>query len=79
MAEKLGNETQRSNRIGIVVEERFADIADLEQKQTGGIDESVGGKPLFMELKSPEGRWEGSRVNGTGRNKQRRRDRNDEQ
>ena len=52
VTKKLWNEAERPKSVGIVVE-----IVDLEEKQTGGVNESMGRKgSCFMESEGP---WRG--------------------
>ena len=75
MAEELRNEAQRSNGGG-----RIVVGVDLEEKEAGGVDESVGWEGFFVEVKGPRRGRKG--CGSEGREKgvvQRRMERREEQ
>lgn len=75
MAEELRNEAQRSNGGG-----RIVGGVDLEEKETGGVDESVGWEGFFVEVKSPRRGREGCGIEGREKGVvQRRMERREEQ
>lgn len=75
MAEELRNEAQRSNGGG-----RIVIGVDLEEKEAGGVDESVGWEGFFVEVEGPRRGREGCGIEGRERKfVQRRMERREEQ
>lgn len=62
MAEELRNEAQRSNGGG-----RIMIGVDLEEKEAGGVDESVGWEGFFVEVEGPRRGREGCGIEGRER------------
>ena len=59
MAEELRNEAQRSNGGG-----RIMIGVDLEEKEAGGVDESVGWEGFLVEVEGPRRGREGCGIEG---------------
>ena len=82
MADELRKESQRSNRGGGVTVSVTVSVTvgvDLEEKETGGVDESVGWEGLLVEVKRPRRGREGCGDEERKNRLQRRRERREEQ